>query len=294
MVDTQRAELADTQRVDALVALMVERSFYYEEGNGLNIYVSKAEADPSIDPERIPSKWVEVQPPKGIEANENSKSYVAELGPGEALESGIGQNRFASDNIKLAVRDVRRLEKVAIALTALGPFQHMGAFNKNPKFTGFVTFLKVFMGNLDQAYSIFDADDFFFGDDETLKLVLFSVLPIIYGGIHLTAWAFDFPTSVERIIWRVCCIDIMATLVSIFAITFALWMFEKSMDKLICWVFGRWNVLDGAIWYNALYVMIFIYAVSRIFIVVESFISLRHVPIGVYATPAWIQMLPHL
>jgi hypothetical protein len=42
------------------------------------------------------------------------------------------------------------------------------------------------------------------------------------------------------------------------------------------------------------YVAIFSYALSRFFIVVESFISLRHVPIGVYATPAWIQTLPHL
>jgi hypothetical protein len=35
-------------------------------------------------------------------------------------------------------------------------------------------------------------------------------------------------------------------------------------------------------------------ALGRIYLVVESFISLRSVPIGVYWTPSWLQMIPHL
>ena len=34
--------------------------------------------------------------------------------------------------------------------------------------------------------------------------------------------------------------------------------------------------------------------VARIFLVVESFVSLRHVPIGVYASVPWSDWLPHI
>lgn len=36
------------------------------------------------------------------------------------------------------------------------------------------------------------------------------------------------------------------------------------------------------------------YAPARIFIIVESFISLRHVPVGVYENLSWAQYIPHL
>jgi len=44
--------------------------------------------------------------------------------------------------------------------------------------------------------------------------------------------------------------------------------------------------------FTAVPAMVF-YSLARIFIVVESFIGLRRVPIGVYWTPAWLQMIPH-
>ena len=40
--------------------------------------------------------------------------------------------------------------------------------------------------------------------------------------------------------------------------------------------------------------LLILYALSRIYIVVESFISLRHVPIGVYAAIPWVQDIPHI
>ena len=39
---------------------------------------------------------------------------------------------------------------------------------------------------------------------------------------------------------------------------------------------------------------VFLYIAARLYIVVESLISLRHVPIGVYWTPPWLQMIPHV
>lgn len=37
-----------------------------------------------------------------------------------------------------------------------------------------------------------------------------------------------------------------------------------------------------------------LYIFSRVFIIVESFISLRHVPVGVYEEVGWSKYIPHL
>ena len=36
------------------------------------------------------------------------------------------------------------------------------------------------------------------------------------------------------------------------------------------------------------------YGLSRGFLVIDSFISLRALPIGAYWTPSWLQMIPHI
>ncbi|KAL8992313.1 MAG: hypothetical protein Q9169_007197 [Polycauliona sp. 2 TL-2023] len=51
-------------------------------------------------------------------------------------------------------------------------------------------------------------------------------------------------------------------------------------------------LLDTALFSVALIGMLYIF--SRVFIIVESFISLRHVPTGVYAEVGWNKYIPHL
>lgn len=87
-----------------------------------------------------------------------------------------------------------------------------------------------------------------------------------YGGVHFTTRNFLFPTDHERMLWRISCYI----------------MFSGAIFPVIAWVpfigFG----------FNILYVA------ARIYIVFEAFLSLRHVPIGVYTTPAWTNYFPHL
>ncbi|KAK3902098.1 hypothetical protein C8A05DRAFT_34225 [Staphylotrichum tortipilum] len=40
--------------------------------------------------------------------------------------------------------------------------------------------------------------------------------------------------------------------------------------------------------------IVLVFIVCRLYLVVEAFVSLRAVPIGVYWTPPWIQMIPHV
>lgn len=34
-------------------------------------------------------------------------------------------------------------------------------------------------------------------------LVLAMVMPVVYGGVHLSVWNFEFPTAVEGLIWKI-------------------------------------------------------------------------------------------
>lgn len=41
-------------------------------------------------------------------------------------------------------------------------------------------------------------------------------------------------------------------------------------------------------------VVLALVVLARVYLVVEAFVSLREVPVAVYATPEWTDLLPHL
>jgi hypothetical protein len=58
---------------------------------------------------------------------------------------------------------------------------------------------------------------------------------------------------------------------------------------------GLYDFFTPFYWfYLALGILVLVaYGCARLYIVIESFLSLRRVPIGVYYTPSWLQMVPH-
>lgn len=146
------------------------------------------------------------------------------------------------------------------------------------------------------------------------------ILPIIYGGIHLTAWNFEFPTNIERLLWKISCLIIGSTLLSfvflfffvyitLSIITFSKFLKPKNLSEFLVlfrdllrlfqrvmrFSVGILGIMSNltTVLQGVSFIVIMVYACSRIFIVAESFISLRQVPIGVYWTPSWLQMIPH-
>ena len=132
-----------------------------------------------------------------------------------------------------------------------------------------------------------------FDENEKFLLIL-VILSLVYGGIHLATWNFAFPSKTEHLLWKIACIDIMATVPTIvlcirglFYLRYYLASLSRSFRRsnpdlhkyLVCIVLDALSVS---------------YALSRIYIVVESFISLRRVPIGVYAALPWVQAIPHV
>jgi hypothetical protein len=155
------------------------------------------------------------------------------------------------------------------------------------------------------------------------------LIPAAYGGIHLGAIHSMFPTAVELTLWKSACfvllgvaglsiaiiLGIAALVLSILALdaisirmptsngSMHLQPKKEHKSKKAFYDSGFVEALTILFWMIiftivciSLVVIALLYVSARIFIVVESFISLRHVPIGVYQTPVTNVMsyIPHL
>ena len=122
--------------------------------------------------------------------------------------------------------------------------------------------------------------------------LILVVLSLVYGGIHLATWNFAFPSKTEHLLWKIACIDIMATVpIGVLCLagldsSISLW---KSYRNSIRVAYPHQRLFRAIF-----YVLSVPYALSRFYLVVESLISLRHVPIGVYAAVPWVQAIPHV
>lgn len=115
-------------------------------------------------------------------------------------------------------------------------------------------------------------------DNQGFLLLQVLLLPLPYGGVHLAAWNFEFPTALEGVLWKVSGILI--------ASIFLAWAAFTAISRRLKFP-GVWDRVVGVL-------VMLCSIVCRLYIVAEAFASLRAVPIGVYSTPAWIQMIPHV
>ncbi|KAM6536317.1 hypothetical protein FALCPG4_002326 [Fusarium falciforme] len=139
--------------------------------------------------------------------------------------------------------------------------------------------LKVFTENTSSSFGLLK----FFRAFPWLA-VLALLLSGIYGGVHLSAWRSTFPSIHEQILWKVSCIYIAAVLPVYFII-------GPAMSDVAFWSGPQTFTAVGMS--TVISLVLLTYGVARVFIIVESFISLRLVPLGVYISPTWVQMFPH-
>ena len=116
-------------------------------------------------------------------------------------------------------------------------------------------------------------------------LRFFIPLTAAYGGIHLSAWNFEFPSRIESFIWRIACFIIMGSSFALLAV--------PSLDRICDYIGSYFDFYRIAV-YGSAWLLLLCYAASRLYLVIESFISLRQVPLGVYAAVPWVQNIPHV
>ena len=258
-----------------------------------------------------------------LEPFELSNGHVVALVHGQALNCGIGPAEWFGIEIPityLSAKDVLRWTKISEWIEQQFPRHEVAVSQSEDPTPGDTLSWKLLndpSGARVPPYSLSVHVSDFQGTDEVsldrdlwfdaihfvvetkVFLTLLVALPLVYGGIHLTTWNFDFASHVEQMLWKIACIDIMGTIplgVAIFACISPIQNYQYKLTSIeglpykatgtallaliVCWIF--------------LAPMFIFYTLSRIYIVVESFISLRHVPIGVYAAIPWVQDIPHI
>ena len=253
------------------------------------------------------------------------KATVCTLLPGQYLPCGIGISVAEKSLFDLTSVDVRRWELCASAISEIlkttSPRDKDNAADTK-KVEELNMFLKehilgetfvIHIPNLRMDHIERDwYEHLWFGPSllgETGRLLLYLVrffipLTAAYGGIHLSAWNFEFPSRFESITWRTACFIIIGGsfalltvpsykgldshfMIRYYAFPWSSGSKKKRLLKLM-------RALNRMVGYGFAGLLLLCYAASRVYLVIESFISLRQVPIGVYAADPWVQNIPHV
>ncbi len=134
--------------------------------------------------------------------------------------------------------------------------------------------------------------------DWFLRTELYSSLLVstLYGGAHLGAWSYPYPTALEQWMWRasgiamVACPCLLAALWSLMDLKKSVRgnqnpKLAKSLGLLISGV----QLFPAAVWV----IVGMVYPFARVFLTAESFASLRSLPPSAYETIKWTSFIAH-
>ena len=114
------------------------------------------------------------------------------------------------------------------------------------------------------------------------RRVINCVMCSIYGGVHLTMRNGHFPSNLERILW-------IASAFSIVGLPFlaTAWEFLSGyLRRRLGWEWLDHHALQLPLISGCL-------VLARIYLLVESFASLRNLPLGAYDNIRWVSVIPH-
>lgn len=232
---------------------------------------------------------------------------VCSLMSGQALECGVGPAMSVHDlwgakkehqhgghlQISLTDKDVRRWTLAARAARRIG--EELYSDSPKPSINYFTLSTHSILIDRKGLQAGFYA---YFRGWASGGLVAALTVCMFYGAAHATAWAFVFPTDVERLLWRIACIDTIAGVISLLAVfSVVVFAHEHGPRLLLTSCFTREPGVMSLLYRIVILIGLLnfpLFILSRIYIITETFISLRHVPSGVYQTVQWTDYFPHL
>ena len=160
----------------------------------------------------------------------------------------------------------------------------------------------------------------------------FAVTGFIYGGLHCLAWNVPFPTNLERLFWRLSSVTVSSTgilllLVYTWELVPPIWsdssdfvatLFDRAgsivpdipvqkssrnavkkarfraTTRPLMFLFPFLICIIKSLYDVSIILFGVFYCVARLYLVVESFINLAHLPDSVYLLPKWSQYMPHI
>ena len=121
--------------------------------------------------------------------------------------------------------------------------------------------------------------------DKVAFFICMPVVGVVFGGIHCVGWFFHFPSSAEAMLWRVS----SAVLTGIAFLSPIVIAFVSFLSQLI-----NSTSLRKYFTVAVLSITLLVYIVSRLILLVEAFISLRHLTPGMLALVTWTSFIPHI
>lgn len=118
------------------------------------------------------------------------------------------------------------------------------------------------------------------------------MLPAVYGCPHLLGFYAAFPTTWERIAWRVSTLVVigsgLATLMLLEAVALVRWVISR-IDR----PYGRFTIPDEIVNRTIWSLTFSLYVAATGFLLAESFRQLFALPPGVFELPSWTGSFPH-
>ncbi|KAH9953500.1 hypothetical protein BC827DRAFT_1146040 [Russula dissimulans] len=120
---------------------------------------------------------------------------------------------------------------------------------------------------------------------EFSSMFLVATITVVFGSIHCIGWSFEFPSRIERTLWRVASLYITNAPILIPAFGGLGIVIDKFLLK------DRFNHLCMAISWTLL---LFLYVLSRLTLLVLPFLCLRSPPPAAFHVVHWVSFIPHV
>ncbi|KAG8528962.1 uncharacterized protein KY384_006651 [Bacidia gigantensis] len=227
-------------------------------------------------------------------------TIIGIMQPGECFNSGVGIHPSARMSYEVSAKDALRWR---LAESERKVLERDRSFDLTPdERIGWVDwdrFLSRFNPvvnrglNLDMTFWNLVDMKVYFETMEYPTLRWMGAFLTLHGGVHLSAWTFNFPTQLELLLWKVSCFTLCGWVWAMGLVVYMNYavlgpnLRRDSKLKFIAEVTVKFLTLTSV----ALAIAV---SASSIYLILEAFLSLRHEPVGVFARLEWTAFFPIL
>jgi len=117
------------------------------------------------------------------------------------------------------------------------------------------------------------------------SIFIVAAITVVFGAIHCIGWSFNFPSSVERILWRVASLSITGVPIIFYPLVglgYAIdgFLYNYRRDDFCVYIIAT--------------LLLFLYILSRLALLILPFICLRSLPPAAFHVVHWTSFIPHL
>ena len=127
-------------------------------------------------------------------------------------------------------------------------------------------------------------------DAEKSWLIGFCLAGLFYGGVHLLVWNRSFRNETENLLWKISNLTILLSGIPLVVLVCYYGLPDKILERLPKWVLSVWRKFG----HSFFLVFTLFYVSCRMFIIVECFLDVFHLPDSAFEVPRWSQYFPHI